>query len=302
MKKNIMPTAAESKAKFYHSALHGDYSAARKMAALGGFPADESGLPRNMAIELLTIPNVMNPLKTVQTVSLEQGLEVPILQLDIQGLSQADTIGEEAAKEIEAAAGLIVFKRHRRKIFISVSDTIFHGSSGNLVETIEQNLHSGIAINEQYYTFKTKAAKDDTDHQSFYLNDIKECKAATLRAAIAAALADLPPYFRQNASIVMSSVDWYDLWKDNTSGCGGCAGLYEEFPIFLYGKRVVLVEQAIHPIVGDFRFSHLNYDIVSLFDRDKDTAKGIYTFVLSTWSDHRITLKSAFRIAKINDL
>lgn len=55
----------------------------------------------------------------------------------------------------------------------------------------------------------------------------------------------------------------------------------------------------MNPIVGDFRYSHFNYDPNMIYDRDKDVKTGIELFVLTAWVDHKIKLKSAFRIAEV---
>lgn len=36
-----------------------------------------------------------------------------------------------------------------------------------------------------------------------------------------------------------------------------------------------------------------------IYDRDKDVKTGIELFVLTAWVDHKIKLKSAFRIAEV---
>ena len=67
----------------------------------------------------------------------------------------------------------------------------------------------------------------------------------------------------------------------------------------LFGKQVVLVDEAVDPVVGDFSYCRINYDIGSTYDTDKDVDAGIYKFVLTAWYDIKLRLKSAFRIASI---
>jgi len=78
----------------------------------------------------------------------------------------------------------------------------------------------------------------------------------------------------------------------------GSATLYSAQPEQVLGKPVVFCDAAVKPIVGDFRYSHFNYDPTVLYDRDKDVKTGVELFVLTAWLDHKIKLKSAFRIAK----
>ncbi len=58
---------------------------------------------------------------------------------------------------------------------------------------------------------------------------------------------------------------------------------------------------AVDPIVGDFSYSHFNYDLPVTYERDKNVRTGIEDFVLTAYIDHQIKLKSAFRIVKVND-
>ena len=53
------------------------------------------------------------------------------------------------------------------------------------------------------------------------------------------------------------------------------------------------------PVVGDFAYSHFNYDLDMLFERDKNVKTGMESFVLTAWIDHKIKMKSAFRLAVV---
>ena len=68
----------------------------------------------------------------------------------------------------------------------------------------------------------------------------------------------------------------------------------------ILGHEVVFCERATIPVVGDFRFYGMNYDIESVFDTDKDVDKGIYKFVFTAWHDQQIRLHSAFRLAIVD--
>ena len=114
--------------------------------------------------------------------------------------------------------------------------------------------------------------------------------------AIAAALADLPMAFRRKATIVMSAADWFDMWGANLNQAGM---FFEDRPLMLLGHKVVLVDDATEPVVGDFGYSRINYDIDTVMDVDKDVDAGIYKYVLTAWYDIKLRLKSAFRIARV---
>ncbi len=133
---------------------------------------------------------------------------------------------------------------------------------------------------------------------SFYSADnaVKEIQGATKQEAVAKALADLPLAFRRNASIVMSGADWYSMWKDNLNQSGT---FFQGQPLTLFGKPVILVDEAEDPVVGDLSYCRINYDIGAIYDTDKDVAKGEYLFVLTAWYDIKLRLSSAFRRAKV---
>jgi len=132
---------------------------------------------------------------------------------------------------------------------------------------------------------------------SFYStqNGIKEVEGDDLYKAIKNALADLEDDYSENATIVMTKKDYYDmievLANNNTT-------LYMAQPRQVLGAPVVFCDMAVNPVIGDFRYSHFNYDLNMLYDRDKNVRTGMEDFVLTAWVDHRIKLKSAFRIAK----
>jgi HK97 family phage major capsid protein len=67
----------------------------------------------------------------------------------------------------------------------------------------------------------------------------------------------------------------------------------------LFGKPVVLVDDAALPVIGDFSYVRINYDIGTTYDTDKDVDAGIYKFVLTAWYDIKLRLSSAFRIAEV---
>lgn len=115
--------------------------------------------------------------------------------------------------------------------------------------------------------------------------------------AILLALADLAEDYRENATIVMSYLDYISIIKDLSNGSTSLFGVQPEQVL---GKPVVFIDAAKQPIVGDFSYSHFNYDIGILYERDKDVKTGIENFVLTAWFDHRIKLHSAFRIAEVS--
>ena len=177
----------------------------------------------------------------------------------------------------------------------TVKDTVLRGTDLDLVSKVEAALRSGLAIKEKMNAFRT--VSDTThDHMSFYLNNIKEVEGADIVDAILNAWADLPEMFAANAHVVMRKQDYYAAVRTLANGS---ADLWGKKPEDVLGIPVVFNDRAVTPVVGDFRYARQNYDIGTIYETDKDAKKGEYFFVLTAWGDHRIRLKSAFRLAKV---
>ncbi len=133
---------------------------------------------------------------------------------------------------------------------------------------------------------------------SFYSpqNNIKIIEGENLYKAIKGALADLEDDYAENATISMTRKDYYDIIETLANGN---ATLYGAQPEQVLGAPVKFCDKAVDPVIGDFRYSHFNYDLDMLYDRDKNVRTGMEDFVLTAWIDHQIKLKSAFRIAKV---
>lgn len=293
--------AIKAKAAFYRAALTGG-DVKKAYAGLGAIPTGsenlgggENLLPTNMSNELLTEPVEENSLRRIEPVSQVSGLEEPKIDFSIEDADLADVTDEETAKEIEMTGDTISYGRFKTKIVATVKDTVLHGTDTNLVEKIEAALKSGLAIKEKINAFRT--ATDGThDHMSFYLNGIKEVEGPNMVQAVINAWADLPEIFAANAHAVMRKQDYY---AGIMAMANGSTDLWGKKPEDVIGIPVEFNDRAVTPIVGDFRFSKQNYDIGTIYETDKDAKKGEYYFVLTAWGDHRIRLKSAFRLAKV---
>lgn len=296
----------KAKANYYRALIGGDKTSIEKAyTALGAIPALDADLgngskllPTNLQDELIVEPREENPMRDIVRMSNIRGLEEPKLIIDLDG-GYDDVTDKETAKEIELEGDTVVYGRHKVKPKAKISDTVVHGSDLNLVSEVESALRDGLAINEMNRMF---AASPTTDYagMSFYstANGIKVVNGSTKQQAIAKALADLPLTFRRNAKIVMSATDWFDMWGTNLNQSGM---YFENRPQQLFGKEVVLVDDATDPVVGDFNYCRINYDIDTILDVDKDVDSGIYKYVLTAWYDIKIRLKSAFRIAKVGE-
>ena len=290
----------KAKANFYRAALTGG-DVRKAYEGLGAIPAatadlgnGDSLLPTNMSSELLLEPLEENSLRSIEPVSQITGLEEPKLLFDIEDTDLEDVTDRDTAKEIEMEGGAITYGRFKTKITATIKDTVLHGSDYDLVTAVENALRSGLAIKEKINAFR--ATSDTThDHMSFYLNDIKEIEGADLIQAVINAWADLPEAFATNAKCVMRKSDYYAAVQKLANS----DNLWGKKPEDVIGIPVVFNDRAVTPIVGDFHYSRQNYDIGTIFETDKDGKKGEYYFILTAWGDHRIRLKSAFRLAKV---
>ena len=287
----------QAKAEMIRATMQGRPMSEDVRAVLGdrNSTGGEKLLPKTISNELLHEPFVKNPLRDISTFTNETNLEVPKIAFT---LDDDDFIADtETAKEMKATGDTVVFGRHKFKVFVPISETILKGSDVNIVQTVDQALESGLAAKEKKVAFAT-TPKVGEEHMSFYStqNAITVVNGDTKYKAIKAAIASLHEDYRENAKILMSFADYSEIIDVLANGN---TTYYDAPPERVLGKPVVFVDAATNPIVGDFRYSHFNYDIEMLKDRDKDVKTGVELFVLTAWLDHQIKLKSAFRIAKV---
>lgn len=252
-------------------------------------------LPKTVSTDILVEPYVKNPLRNISTFTQITNLEIPKLSFT---LGDDGFIADKAtAKELEATGDVVSFGRKKFKVFAGISETVLNGSDANLVSHVERALQSGVAAKEKKVAFAaTPVAGEET--MSFYSTQtgITKVTGDTMYKAIKNAIADLHEDYRENAKIVMRYQDYSDIIETLANGN---ATLYAAQPEQVLGKPVEFSDSAVDPIVGDFSFSHFNYDLNVLYDRDKDVKTGIELFVITAWMDHKIKLKSAFRIADV---
>ncbi|TPE68026.1 phage major capsid protein [Halalkalibacterium halodurans] len=252
-------------------------------------------LPKTVSTDILVEPYVKNPLRDISTFTQIPNLEIPKLNFT---LDDDDFIADtETAKELKATGDSVSFGRHKFKVFAGISETVLNGTHTTLVSHVERALQSGVAAKEKKVAFAT-TPKTGEEHMSFYSTEtgIKVVNGENKYKAIKAALADLHEDYRENAEIVMTYQDYSDIIEFLSNGS---ATLYSAQPEQILGKPVTFSDSAVDPVVGDFSYSHFNYDLSVLYDRDKDVKTGIEQFVITAWFDHQIKLKSAFRIARV---
>lgn len=252
-------------------------------------------LPTTLMTELVVEPYAKNPLRGISKFTNITNLEVPKIAFT---LSDDDflTADTDTAKEMAASASIITFERKKFKVYADVTETVLRGTDTNLVAHVENALRSGMARKEKKIAFAEGTSNTDT---SFYNKtssnyDIKAITKSSLYLAIKAALADLEDEYADNAKIVMKKSDYFDTIETLANGS---ATLYQAQPETVLGAPVIFCDLATVPVVGDFSYSQFNYDLDATYESDKNIKTGVTSFVLTAYLDHKILMKSAFRLA-----
>ena len=306
----------KAKADFYRTVLTGG-DIRKAYEGLGGIPAatadlgnGEHLLPTNISHDLVMEPVENNPLRSIVRVTNISGLEEPKLGFTIEDADIGDVTDQQTANEIAMEGDIITYGRLKMKVSATVKDTVLHGTETDLISAIETNLRGGLAKREKMYAFLPAAscATDATHaHMSFYqtttsggetVSAIKEVTGTSLYDAIVNAIADLDDDFSANARIVMKKTDYFSIVKDLSNNSDV---LFTDKPASILGIPVTFCDKATVPVVGDFSYYGINYDIGAIYETDKDAKKGEYYFVLTAWGDQQIRLKSAFRLAKVGE-
>jgi len=255
-------------------------------------------LPKTVSTNIIAAPEETNPLRDISMVTQIPNLEIPRLSFT---LDDSDFIQDTAtANEMQAKGDTVSFTRNKFKVKVGISETVLLGSDANLTQYIEQGLRNGVTTKERSVAFAADpVSKPAEAHMSFYDKstvNIKHVTGVDLYEAITQAVADLPESYRENATIVMAYKDYLSIVKTLSNGS---ATLYGAQPSAVLGKPVVFTDAASLPVIGDFSYSHYNYDIDTLYEQDKDVDTGIEKFVVTAWFDHQIKLANAFRIAEV---
>lgn len=253
-------------------------------------------LPINVASELVYEPLVTNPLRSMEEVSTVTNLVLPTIAFEV--VTDAVKDGDKA-KDATVKGGEIEFGRFKTKVRAGISETILNGTDTNLVEYVNNALSSALQERELTAALSASPASGE-EHMSFYnaANSIKTVKGADMFKAINKALADLDDAYQDNAQILMTRADYFDM-LDKLSNSS--TTLYEKQPEQIFGVPVHFTSKATTPIVGDFKQARLNYDIATpVFEQYKDYQTGFNYFQLTAWLDHRIKLASAFRLVGVD--
>lgn len=254
-------------------------------------------LPVNVSNQLVSEPFATNPLRQMETVSTITNLILPRIAFDIADDSFIND--GDISKEMDLKGDQITFERHMLKVRAGISDTVLMGTDTGLVDYVNNALASALQLKERNMALGTSNPAG-LEHMSFYDTTtvkIKKVSGSDLFHAIRKALADLDDAFQDNAKILMTRNDYYDMLDGLANNS---STLYQAQPESILGAPVVFTSAATTPIVGDFSFAQLNYEISSsLYEQYKDYQKGMNYFQLTAWFDHQIKLASAFRLATV---
>ena len=290
----------EAKAELIRATMKKEKVGQRVLNALGegsGAGNGENLLPTTLMTELVTEPFAVNPLRGVSTMTNITNLEIPKLAFTLED-DDFLTSNSATAKEMKLSASKIKFERKDFRVYADITDAVLRGSNVNLVGYVENALRSGMAKKEKKLAFAVGTSNPET---SFYNKtnsnyDITAITKESKYLAIKAALADLEDDYADKAKIVMRRSDYFDIIE---ALANGNASLYQAQPESVLGAPVIFCDLATIPVIGDFSYSHFNYDLDATYESDKNIRTGITSFVLTGYLDHKIKMKSAFRLALV---
>ena len=290
----------EAKAELIRATMKKEKVSQRVLNSLGEGSGNGNGenlLPTTLMTELVTEPFAVNPLRGVSTMTNITNLEIPKLAFTLDDDNFLDS-NSATAKEMKLSASKIKFERKDFRVYADITDAVLRGSNVNLVGYVENALRSGMAKKEKKLAFAVGTTNPET---SFYNKtgsnyDITAITKESKYLAIKAALADLEDDYADKAKIVMRRSDYFDIIE---ALANGNASLYQAQPESVLGAPVIFCDLATIPVVGDFSYSHFNYDLDATYESDKNIRTGITSFVLTGYLDHKIKMKSAFRLALV---
>lgn len=254
-------------------------------------------LPITLSNQIISEPFDDNPLRQDEVVSSITNLILPRIAYSID---DDDFVADQAvSNELKLKGNQVSFGRFKTKLKAAVSETILNGTNTALVQYIQAALQSALALKEKKVAFAT-APKAGEEHMSFYSDDtgIKKITGNTMFDAITQAAGDIDDAFQSNIKVYMRRPDYLAMIKELSNNS---VTLFGKAPEEIIGYPARFIERASIPVVGNFSFAQLNYEIDStLYEQWKDYDKGINYFGLTAWFDHQILLASAFRQAVVS--
>ncbi|VDG18548.1 phage major capsid protein [Lactobacillus brevis] [Lactiplantibacillus mudanjiangensis] len=254
-------------------------------------------LPITLSNQIISEPFDDNPLRQDEVVSSITNLILPRIAYSID---DDDFVADQAvSNELKLKGDQVSFGRFKTKLKAAVSETILNGTNTALVQYIQAALQSALALKEKKVAFAT-TPKTGEEHMSFYSDEtsIKKITGDTMFDAITQAAGDIDDAFQSNIKVYMRRPDYLAMIKELSNNS---VTLFGKAPEEIIGYPARFIERASTPVVGNFSFAQLNYEIDStLYEQWKDYDKGINYFGLTAWFDHQILLASAFRQAVVS--
>ncbi len=299
----------EAAGLFYRAVLTDSVSTLPKMVyeQLGAKPdSPDQGngqklLPKTLSNNLLMEPTVSNPLRARMTVTNITGLRLPRLGFSVADDDFIDKDGA-TAKEVALQGDSVDFGRYELPLKATVSESLLRSSPLDIAAAVDAGLTSAQAAKELKQIFNAAPTAGEA-HMSLYAKGtgesagylIKSVKGTTLLDAILAAAADLEDAYQAGACVVMRRQDYFGFIRDMV----GADPLFGKKPEDVIGYPVIFCEKAVVPVVGDFRYLHLNFDGDNYFDTDKNVEKRTRIFTCNAEYDIQVVLRSAFRLAEV---
>lgn len=294
----------EAAGLFYRTALSGgDTRSLPQMAyqQLGMIPEnnDDQGngsvlVPTTLSNELLLAPRPVHPLRSKMTVTAIPNLRIPRMSFTVpdDDFLAADGL---SAKEMQMRGELVSFGANEYRLKARVAESVLRTTNLNIEAAINQELDAAATRKEMKCLFATSPTTA-LKHMSLYqANGITEVSGADMYEAITSAWAALEDEYRDSASGVMRFSDYVKLIRS----LAGDASLFAAQPKSILGVDMAFTEQAVQPVIGDWRYLHLNFACPAWYDTDKDPDKGLRMFYLNSLYDIQIKMFAAFRRAKV---
>lgn len=256
-------------------------------------------VPETMGSELLMAPRTVNRLRELMSVSTVSNLRIPRLgfEQDDDAFAQKDG---ESAKELALKGSMVSFGTHEYRVRSSVSESLLRTSPVSLAAAIDTGLASSAAKKELSMIFGTDLASD-VKHMSLYQTGsdgqtvIKSVSGSDLYTAWTSAYSDLEDDYREQAAGVMRFSDYVKMLR----AIAPHADLFNAAPERILGVQMKFTEYATTPVVGDFKYLHLNFACAPWADVENVPSAGLRRFYLNSLYDIQVKMASAFRLVKV---
>lgn len=295
----------EAAGLFYKAALTGGNTRALPQMVyqqLGMIPegSDDQGngsalIPQTLSGELLTAPRATNPLRAHMTITTIPNLRIPRLTFTVPDDAFMAADGA-SAKEMQMRGDLVSFGTHEYRLKARVAESVLRTTNLNIESAVNAELQSAATRKELNCLFDGNPAAD-LKHMSLYqANGISEVSGKDMYEAFTSAWADLEDDYRDNAMGIMRFSDYVKMIRS----LAGDVSLFAAQPKSILGVDVMFTERAVQPIVGDWRYLHMNFACPAWYDTDKDADKGLRMFYLNSLYDIQVKMFSAFRRVKVD--